>query len=251
MLRRTIAIVVAGILAVGAWAIEQTVEGIEWDALEKSAKAEAGQVNAEFLFELKNTGEEPLEILSLSTSCSCSAAIMREQPWVIAPGATDEVRVVMDLRSRRGGLTKTVYMMTNRGEQLLLVHAEVPPPPAVQREMNMVMAQADRQSVLRGDCARCHVAPAEGKHGKALFETACQICHGAEHRASFVPDLAMAKEGRNAAYWENWIRHGAEGTMMPAFAKERGGFLDDGQVASLVEYLTRDFGRGAVEGEGL
>jgi Cytochrome c, mono- and diheme variants len=246
MLRRFIALVVAGVCAVEAWAIERTVEGIEWDALEKRVEAEAGQVNAEFLFELKNTGAEPLEILDLSTSCSCSAAIMREQPWVIAPGASDEVRVVMDLRSRRGGLTKTVYVMTNRGEQLLLVHANVPPPPAVQREMNMMMAQADRQAVLRGDCARCHVTPAEGKHGKELFEVACQICHGAEHRASFVPDLAVAKEGRDAAYWENWIRNGAEGTMMPAFAKERGGFLDDGQVASLVGYLTGEFGRRAV-----
>lgn len=244
MLSRFIASVAAGwILVAGAFAIERTVEGIEWDALEKRVEAEAGQVNAEFLFELKNTGEEPLEILRLSTSCSCSAAIMREQPWIIAPEAADELRVVMDLRGRRGGLTKTVYVMTNRGEQLLLVHAKVPPPPAVQREMNLVMAQADRQAVLRGDCARCHVTPAEGKHGKELFEAACQICHGAEHRASFVPDLMTAKGPRDVVYWENWIRRGAEGTMMPAFAKEHGGFLDDGQIASLVEYLTEDFGR--------
>lgn len=240
MLKRAIAMAAAGWLGIAAaWAVEATVAGIEWDALEQRIEAEAGQVNAEFLFRLKNTGAEPLEILSLSTSCSCTAAIMREQPWMIAPGASEELRVVMDVRSRRGGLTKTVYVMTNRGEQLLLVHAKVPPPAAVQREMNMIMAQADRQAVLRGDCARCHVAPAEGKHGKELFEAACQICHGAEHRASFVPDLAVAKEARDAAYWENWIRRGAEGTMMPAFAKEHGGSLDEGQIDSLVEYLTQ------------
>ncbi len=240
MLKRAIAMAAAGWLGIAAvWAVEATVAGIEWDALEQRMEAEAGQVNAEFLFRLKNTGAEPLEILSLSTSCSCTAAIMREQPWVIAPGASEELRVVMDVRSRRGGLTKTVYVMTNRGEQLLLVHAKVPPPPAVQREMNMVMAQADRQAVLRGDCARCHVAPAEGKHGRELFEAACQICHGAEHRASFVPDLMAAKGPRDAAYWENWIRSGAEGTMMPAFAKEHGGSLDVAQIDSLVEYLTQ------------
>ena len=252
MLKRAIAMAAAGWMGVvAAFGLEATVAGIEWDALEQRMEAAEGQVNAEFFFQLKNTGEEPLEILSLSTSCSCSAAIMREQPWIIAPGASDELRVVMDLRSRRGGLTKTVYVMTNRGEQLLLVHAKVPAPPAVQREMNMIMAQADRQAVLRGDCARCHVTPAEGKQGKELFEAACQICHGAEHRASFVPDLAVAKGPRDAAYWENWIRRGAEGTMMPAFAKEHGGFLDDGQVASLVEFLTGDFGRGSVEGKEL
>ena len=98
-------------------------------------------------------------------------------------------------------------------------------------------ARADRQAVLRGSCASCHVTPTIGKKGAELFQTACVICHAAEHRASFVPDLMVAKAPRDAAYWEKWIREGAEGTLMPAFAKEHGGSLDDEQIASLIAYL--------------
>lgn len=252
MWRRLVAIGCAGWLGLGAaLGLEQTVAGLSWDALEKSYAAEPGETQAEFMFQLTNSGEEELEIVSTSTSCSCSAAIMRQQPWKIGPGASDELKVVVDLRGRRGGLTKTVYVATNRGEQLLLVHVQIPPPPAVQRDMNMVIAQADRQAVLRGDCARCHVTPTEGKHGKELFETACQICHGAEHRASFVPDLMVAKGPRDAAYWQAWIRNGGEGTMMPAFAKERGGSLEEAQIESLVKYLTENLAREPAVSEGM
>jgi mono/diheme cytochrome c family protein len=220
--------------------VESSVAALRWDALEKSYSASPGEAEVEFSFEVTNTSESPIEILNLSTSCSCTAAIMGEKPWILEPGESDQVRVKVDVRSRRGGLTKTVYVSTSAGEQLLLVHVQVPPPPAVQREMNMMAAQADRQSILRGDCARCHVAPGAGKHGRELFEAACQICHGAEHRASFVPDLTKPTVARDATYWEKWIRHGgAEGTLMPAFAREHGGSLDDDQIASLVKYLTK------------
>lgn len=246
-------------LAVGMWvlgasaaagnaAVEQTVAGLAWDAVEKSYAAKPGEAQVEFSFEVTNTTEQPVEILSAASSCSCTAAVMREKPWVIQPGAKDTLRVLVDVRSRRGGLTKTVYVETNLGEQLLLVHVQVPPPPAVQREMNLMAAQADRQAVLRGDCARCHVAPAEGKHGKELFEAACQICHGAEHRATFVPDLMQPKVLRTAEFWERWIRHGAEGTLMPAFARENQGFLDDEQIKSLVAYVMEHLPTQPVEG---
>jgi mono/diheme cytochrome c family protein len=82
------------------------------------------------------------------------------------------------------------------------------------------------------------VEPTVGKMGAELFQTACLICHGAEHRASMVPDLAVAKTSRDAAYWEKWIREGANETLMPAFDRSRGGSLDEEQIKSLVEYLS-------------
>jgi len=133
-------------------------------------------------------------------------------------------------------LTKTIYVQTSVGEQSLLVHVQVPTPPALQREMNTMLAQADRQAVLRGDCASCHVAPTVGKTGAELFAAACLICHGAEHRATMVPDLKVPTVHRDAAFWSEWIRHGKEGTLMPAFAKNEGGSLDDEQIDSLVAY---------------
>jgi mono/diheme cytochrome c family protein len=92
--------------------------------------------------------------------------------------------------------------------------------------------------VLHGECASCHVTPTIGKTGGELFQTACLICHGAEQRASMVPDLKVAKAPRDAAYWEKWIREGGgEKTLMPAFDKARNGSLDEAQIKSLVVYL--------------
>jgi mono/diheme cytochrome c family protein len=217
--------------------IDTGPHALVWDAFEKSYAAKPGEEEAAFTFIATNKSDHPVRIVRTATSCHCTAAVQPRDPWIIEPGASDELRVLVDLRSRRGGLTKTIYVETSDGEDMLLVHVQVPPPPAVQREMNMMMAQADRQAVLRGDCATCHVAPTVGKKGAELFATACLICHAAAHRATMVPDLMKPATARDAAFWQKWIREGGEGTMMPAFAKAHGGPLDDGQIESLVEYL--------------
>jgi hypothetical protein len=51
-----------------------------------------------------------------------------------------------------------------------------------------------------------------------------------------VPDLLIARERRDSAWWQRWIAEGKEGTLMPAFAQARGGPLTEAQVASLVEF---------------
>jgi cytochrome c5 len=212
--------------------------GLKWDSVEKNYDAKIGEEEAVIVFAVTNTTDHPVEIRETSTSCHCTVAVPPRKPWLIQPGSTEELKVTVDLRSRRGGLTKTVYVDTTEGEELLLVHVEIPVSPALQREMNTVLARGDRQSILRGDCATCHVEPTVGKMGAELFQTACLICHGAEHRASMVPDLTSAKTSRDAAYWEKWIREGANETLMPAFDRSRGGSLDEEQIKSLVEYLS-------------
>jgi mono/diheme cytochrome c family protein len=76
------------------------------------------------------------------------------------------------------------------------------------------------------------------KMGKDLYAAVCSVCHDAEHRASFVPDLHHLPEPTNPQFWKNWIASGKPGTLMPAFAASEGGILSDQQIASLVEYLT-------------
>jgi mono/diheme cytochrome c family protein len=218
-------------------AAETHAAGLKWDALEKRHIAEPGEEEAKLTFSVTNEMDHPVEIRSTATSCSCTVATPPRKPWLIAPGGTETLQVTVDLRNRRGGLSKTVYVDTSEGEQMLLVHVQIPPPPEVRREMNLITAQADRQAVLRGDCASCHVAPTVGKKGAELFQTACGICHTAEHRASMVPDLALAKVARDAAYWNKWIREGGEGTLMPAFDQAHEGSLDNEQIQSLVTYL--------------
>jgi len=212
-------------------------ESLVWDAKEKQAVAQPGEEEMAFTFVATNKSDRPITILSTATSCHCTVAKAPRDPWIIAPGGSDELKVVMDLRSRRGALSKTIYVDTSEGETELLVHVEVPAPPAARREMNANVARVDRQAVLKGDCASCHVTPAVGKDGADLFMAACGICHLAEHRATMVPDLTDPKAPRDAAFWEKWIREGKEGTLMPAFEKSRDGFLDDKQIASLVNYL--------------
>lgn len=210
---------------------------LEWDAIERGYSATPADTEAVFIFHATNRTAAPIEIKSVGTSCHCTVATPPRKPWIIAPGASDDLTVRVDLLSRRGGLTKTIYVETSLGEDQLMVHVKIPPPPAARREMNLVAAQADRQAVLKGDCASCHVAPTVGKTGPELFTSACVICHSLENRASMVPDLRVAKVHRDAAYWDKWIRLGGEGTLMPAFSKSHDGSLDDKQIQSLVEYL--------------
>jgi mono/diheme cytochrome c family protein len=220
---------------VAAWSAE--AKALAWDALEKNYIAKSGEAEAEIPFKVKNTSDHSVEITEAATSCHCTVASFPRTPWILAPGVEDTLTVRVDLRSRRGNLTKTIYVATSEGEQLLVVNVQIPPSPAIQREMNAMIAQADRQAVLRGDCASCHVAPTVGKTGAELFTAACVICHGAEHRASMVPDLKIPTVHRDAAFWNEWIRHGKVGTLMPAFAKSEGGSLTEEQIESLVTYL--------------
>jgi len=98
---------------------------------------------------------------------------------------------------------------------------------------------ANRQAVFQGECITCHVTPALNEMGAELYEKACGICHEAEHRASMVPDLHALQKETNADYWRTWITSSMEGKLMPAFAIEHGGFLNQAQIDSLVSYLLR------------
>ncbi len=235
-------LVFAGIVAAGA----KEPPALEWDAVEKSYTSGRGETEAVIPFTVMNRSAQPVEMRSAATSCHCTSVEFPREPWVLAPGASDTLHVRVDLRSRRGGLNKTIYLETSAGEEILLVHVQIPPPPAVQREMNREFAQADRQAVLRGDCATCHVAPAAGKHGAELFAAMCLVCHGASPRAEMVPDLMKPTVHRDAAYWTKWIREGGPKTLMPAFARENGGPLDRDQVESLVAFLTASLPAGPV-----
>ncbi|MEY4385143.1 MAG: hypothetical protein RLY20_426 [Verrucomicrobiota bacterium] len=149
----------------------------------------------------------------------------------------------MNLAGKSGTVIKTITFSTDKGTKHLLLRTTILPQPTAAtnmapgtRENNQRMAQADRQAVFRGDCATCH-ANSNGKLGKELYTSVCGVCHEAEHRASMVPDLHVARIDRNEDYWRNWIANGRMGSLMPAFAKASGGILDDAQISSLVSYL--------------
>lgn len=201
-------------------------------------------VEANFKFAVTNVSKEKVVISSVRTSCGCTVAQLPTLPWTLEPGTNGTFGIHMDIRGKRGSITKSVFVATDQGNKTIYVRTIIPDPPTMtddQRKRNAMIAKADRQAVFKNDCATCHATPTFGKTGSALFEAACEICHGGSHRNEMVPDLNIAKQIRDYDYWRNWIANGKEGTLMPGFSREHGGPLTDAQIMSLAHYLTGRF----------
>ena len=99
----------------------------------------------------------------------------------------------------------------------------------------------DRQAVFKDGCASCHLVPALGKKGAALYSDACGVCHEAPSRATMVPNLRALNKPTDRDYWKTWISQGKTNTLMPAWATAYGGPLSEAQVDSLVDYLSGPF----------
>ena len=211
-----------------------------WDAMEKTQEVKPDGTEATFQFNVINQSAAPVEILHIEPSCGCTVPVMPRQPWILAPDERGSFSAVVDYKGKQGKFSKTLGIHSTAGSQILTVVISIPDTEESRRARNQHLALADRQAVFRGDCASCHVQPAEGKQGAELFQAACAICHDANPRASMVPDLKVARAVRDAAFWEKWIGEGKEGSLMPGFARKHGGPLSPEQIASLVEYaLTR------------
>jgi mono/diheme cytochrome c family protein len=218
---------------------------IAWDSTDKATNVNFGELAAHYTFSMTNVSAEPVTVTSVTTSCGCTTAQLPPMPWKITPGSNGLITVNMNLAGKSGMVIKTVNVATDKGTKHLLVRVTILPMPssagmtAAAREANQLLSRADRQAVFKGDCASCHVEPAKNKLGKDLYASACGICHEAEHRASMVPDLHVAKQERNADFWRNWITNGKQGSLMPAFATTSGGILSEEQIVSLIDYLSK------------
>lgn len=76
----------------------------------------------ERIFKITNMGNEPLEILKLSTSCGCTKASVDEEDKLIAPGASVDMLVTFDPavhkdNSDLGDLVRVIYIKTNDPDQ--------------------------------------------------------------------------------------------------------------------------------------
>ena len=63
------------------------------------------------IFKLKNVGNQPLDILDVDSSCSCTAALLSKK--TILPGETAEIEAKFETEYRRGRQTSTVKVRTN------------------------------------------------------------------------------------------------------------------------------------------
>jgi len=221
---------------------------LAFDKDRKDVSVPNGTAEANFSFNLTNISSGDVLINGVQTSCGCTVAKLPSQPWKLSPNDHGEISATMNLAGVPAGgyKEKTLTVHSDKGDKVLIVRTTVLAAPPAMSEMdrtnNVKTALADRQAVFKGDCVRCHVAPAmdaagHEKMGPDLYTAVCGICHNAEHQASFVPNLHKLPEPTNLEFWRNWIMHGKPGTLMPAFAKAEGGILTDEQINSLAQYL--------------
>jgi cytochrome c553 len=218
-----------------------------WDAEFKEITAQSGQESANFTFHVTNGWTSEVVVNSVRPSCGCTMAKMPNVPWKLAPGDNGPLEVSIDLRGKRGVLSKSLMVDSTSGFKALMFKVTIPENTSPgsgtmsdpDRLRNMQLAMANRQIVFQGECAKCHAEPAQAKVGQDLYNGACALCHDSPHRATMVPDLKALKHPTNADYWKTWIAHGRVGTLMPAFAKAEGGPLTDEQIDSLVNYLVQ------------
>lgn len=212
--------------------------GLSWDSIAKEASPRANESKLTFTFSCTNVTAQEVIINRVDASCICTTTEHPPLPWRLAPNESGQLKVHFNGQGKHGPITKTILVLTSNGTKVLQVKANLPEPASqAARLTNQLTAQLNRQAVFQGECARCHVVPANGKSGEALFVAACGICHSAEHRASMVPDLMALKITPTKEYWEQWIRYGKSGSLMPAFEKKQGGPLTEEQIQSLVEFL--------------
>ena len=219
-------------------AIEPSGTGLAWTPVTNHVRTPNLLTNLVTDFKYTNNSSEPVTVLAVETSCHCTAPQIPKLPWTIPAHASGKMDVVVEVPGKWGLLQKTIQIRTASATNTLMLEVEIPEPDP--RVKNRMAAFADRQAVFKGDCASCHIKPAVGLTGMALYEKACGICHEAEHRATMVPDLSKKPHG-DATYWTQWIRIGKPGTFMPAFDKSHGGPLTEQQIASLLEYLPQRF----------
>lgn len=229
-----------------------TGQPLAWDATEKSLTCKPGQKFAEFTFTATNVSPNRVIVLGAQTTCGCTVARLPAQPWVLAPKATGQIHVTVDLANKVGRVSKGIMVvLSNAAPETLSVEADIsvslPPPPMMSeqdRARNARIARANAQAVFKGACASCHATPAKGRFGGELYMAACGICHEAGSRqASMVPNLHQLKKPTDFNFWKNTIANGVTNSLMPAFAARNGGPLTDGQIISLAEYLEKTISR--------
>jgi mono/diheme cytochrome c family protein len=221
---------------------------LAWDSVHKEVVCGPGERFARFTFSVTNVSPKDVIILGARTSCGCTVATLPSQPWILKPQASGQIQVSVDLTNKVGTVKKGVFVIiSNAPLETLSVDATVslliPPPPVMSEEdriRNLQMAKANAQAIFKGDCATCHVAPARGKTGAALYSAMCGICHDAGLRqASMVPQLRNLKKPTSFDFWKNAIANGVTNSLMPGFALANGGPLNEAQIDSLADYLDK------------
>jgi mono/diheme cytochrome c family protein len=202
-------------------------------------KDDAGKATYDWVF--YNDGDEPLRITGTRPSCGCTASVVTADP--IAPGEQGVLLVTFDPAGQHGTIRKTLTVSSNDPSEpnlLLTIKAKVEV--VIEEVVPGQHPKITGQSLLMGDCASCHAAPAEATSGAPLYTAVCAMCHGTEGQGNERgpslrdPDYLASRDDDdlNVA-----IAYGTSNPRMPGFSEIMGGPLSDAQVKSLVELIRR------------
>jgi len=217
---------------------------LSWENDHLKKKVGHAVKSVRFIFPFSNKTTKTVSIESIEASCGCTQAKPPVLPWLIEAGTQQELEVFVNVQGKTGIFTKSLTVVSSLGNNELTTTVEIDNPvlremsPA-ERERNLFQSKKNRQAIFTGECGTCHAEPTKNKYGPSLYEAACGICHEASHRASMVPDLKSKIKSESAAYWRQWITHGKEGGIMPAFAASENGPLSGSQISTLVHFLAK------------
>lgn len=200
------------------------------------------------VFSFRNEGGDTLIVRDLRPSCGCTASTASSP--IVGPGETGAIRVTFNSAGKIGRIRKTVLVLTNdthAAPPVLVVWSRVVARRVHPEDAEMSARPGGRAaleagaSLFEGECRTCHVIPAEGKRGRALYDAACAMCHGNREHPAVAEAPALTGSRFLAARTDTEVSRAiAEGTghvMMPGFARAHGGVLDEEQIASLVAYF--------------
>jgi hypothetical protein len=111
-----------------AFALPASAAGLafEHDSIEVAVRAGQKVVHVEFPFH--NSGDKPVTIMSVETSCRCTSADTSKRTY--APGEKDAVSVDFTVGGQEGAVVKTVTVATDGPELApftLTLRVDIPP----------------------------------------------------------------------------------------------------------------------------
>jgi len=163
---------------------------------------------------IKNSGDEPLKIRGVSSSCGCTTLRLKQR--IVLPEKEVELRFVVDTRGKLGLIEKTITLHTNDADSphIETMHFHALP---------SSMKGADTQAIFDPPCASCHLDSGVGKSKEALYKAICAMCH-----------LAGKFNLKNPQALYTMIYDGNPHIGMPGY----GEYLTEKQIESLIPFLS-------------
>ncbi|XZF16668.1 DUF1573 domain-containing protein [Chitinophagaceae bacterium MMS25-I14] len=96
---------------------------------------------ADYEFQFKNTGKEPLIIQHVQASCGCTTPSYTKEP--IAPGKTGTIKASYNTSGRPGQFTKTLTVTSNAGVKVLTIKGNVEKAPTTSVPENNSMMKTN------------------------------------------------------------------------------------------------------------